>query len=182
MTRKHIIARGAVAIVLLTAGACPDRGVPNRKDAESVRYQRKIQSGQLLLRSVLACSDGKHRNIGGANDTQIITFATSNDCLTCGTHAAGLDLIRRTDQLHIGFFTVAYAAPAQEAMVIRSLAAETSNPVCFDAVGRYWLSHDLSHTPLTVVVQNGRIIYLHDTALDTDSARTKFVRAVRYRL
>lgn len=48
-------------------------------------------------------------------------------------------------------------------------------PVCIDEVGVLWNSLNVSHTPFTVLVENGRIIYLEDRNLARLNRQEEFL-------
>ena len=172
-----------VLLSLLCLGCGNERVADNASGARtSARYPRQIHEAEVLLKSEIACSDGTRRGIGDSTVVQLITFASAGDCLSCGTHAAGLDSIRLSGVLDADFFTVAYAPQPQQDEIRHALAFRSGNAVCFDPAGKYWSAHDLSRTPVTVLVIHGRIAYVHDKNLDADIARTEFVREVRNRL
>jgi hypothetical protein len=164
--------------------ACSNEPGSNNANSKptSVRYPRQIGAEEELLKSEIACSDGTTRAVGDSTAVQIITFASAGDCLSCGTHAAGLDSIRLSGAVAGDFFTVAYAPQPQQAEVQHALAARSGNAICFDPLGRYWSAHDLSRTPVTVLVIHGHIAYVHDKHLDTEFAKSEFVARVRSKL
>jgi len=54
--------------------------------------------------------------------------------------------------------------------------------VCIDRKGVLWDSLNVSHTPFSVIVRNGRIIYLHDAALTSAAVGEQFYADVAWLL
>ncbi len=147
------------------------------------RYVRRIQLADDLVSRKLSCSDGVSRDAGKFNATPVlITFVSSGDCLSCGTHAPGLEAVRKSGAIKAEFFTVAYASSQEQPAVLRSLNAMSTNPVCFDAEGFFWRAHDLTRTPVTLLVVAGKIRMVHDKSLDSPEQRRSFIQAVNGRI
>lgn len=153
---------------------------PESDGAVDVRYARDLRIGERLLAMDLECTDNITRRIGDSTAHPVlVTFATASDCFACGIHAPGLDSIRRSGSLGIDFATVVYASASQQTGVVRSLASLSSNPVCFDTRGDLWRAHDLSRTPVTVLILRGTIAHIHDSGLEMPSQRSSFIEAIR---
>lgn len=178
---KPVAGVGIRSLLILWIGilAC---GVERPDDdvVVDVRYARDLRIGDRLKVADLECTDDISRRIGDSTAHPVlVTFATASDCFACGIHAPGLDSIRQSGSLDVDFATVVYASVQQQSGVVRSLASMSSNAVCFDTHGDLWRAHDLSRTPVTILILRGAIAHIHDSGLETPSQRSGFIVAIR---
>ena len=140
-----------------------------------------IRLGDRLRPVRLPCTDGRSRTVADSPAVQVVTFSTSGDCSASIRHLSGLEEIWRGRRLapgQVDQFFVTYTLPARQAEVLAQYAATGTRPVCIDQGGMLWTAHDISHTPVTVLLGHGRIIYAHDAPLDSPDARAEFVHAI----
>jgi hypothetical protein len=52
-------------------------------------------------------------------------------------------------------------------------------PLCLNQDGSLWDLYDVSHTPFTAVVFNGKVVYLNDQDLLKPGSRQQFIRDLR---
>lgn len=135
-----------------------------------------LRLGDQLAAKPLDCEDSFPRTAAAARAFQIITFATMDDCSACLAHLAGLEAAGKADTVvSQNQFFVAWAAPAELRQARRAFRSATRRPVCFDVDGSYWSAANLSHTPVTAIIVNGRVLYMTDLPLASASARQQFV-------
>ncbi|MBX9928220.1 MAG: hypothetical protein K2X99_04830 [Gemmatimonadaceae bacterium] len=173
-----------VSVRMLLCGAalvaaCDSRESSAASRVRVVLHERALALGDSVPSTTLACSDGVQRRIGDSRSTQLVTFEALGDCSACASHPAGLDALWREKALDLPMLTVAYAPASQMREVDRLILATAGRPVCYDSTGLYWDRVDLSNTPLTLLLVDGIIAYVHDAPLADPDARAGLVSDVR---
>jgi hypothetical protein len=133
-----------------------------------------VALGQVIGPILVDC-DGQPDWLGSAEQTQLITFATAKDCSSCETHMSGLNDLRGKDSLPVKDMVVLWAEPGTASSELARARAHSNRRVCSDVRGEAWDHYNLQHTPVTLVLQHGRILYLHDGPLISTEDRTQFV-------
>jgi hypothetical protein len=126
----------------------------------------------------LSCSDGRSRELAAADSVQLVTFWTVNDCSTCSRHLEGLETAWRKAEISLDQFVVTYETGARRPEVLRIHQAGSTRPLCIDTAAKFWDKYDIRHTPVTILIGNGRVVYMNDLPLDSDGSREGFVRKV----
>lgn len=127
----------------------------------------------------LLCDDGQVRIVAPRKLAQLVTFTSVGDCSACEMHLAGLDSLSKLKQLPVPHVYVAYSAAAARKADSRAYAAVISEPVCWDETGALWDKYNISHTPVSLLVSDGRVVLLHDTPLVTAEDRQRLIDTVR---
>ncbi len=138
-----------------------------------------LAPGAALTAIRLPCLPHGARILGARGQTQIVTFVTPFDCSACAPHLAAIpELVRRAGAASSAFL-VAWAP--NPATISRGLdtPAGAGLPVCVDRTGSLWDRYDLLHTPFTVVVRNGVVVYVNDATFPSAASRAEFVEDVR---
>jgi hypothetical protein len=158
-------------VVMVLSLACS----PNRVPQSHVVNAHGLAVGDSIEPLALTCREGGDRRIAAPNEVQLITLSTAGDCSACLTHLAGLEQLLVTKQVTAPQFYVSWATTAQIPSAMIAYRATTIRPVCFDTSGTLWDSHNVSHTPVTVVIRNGRVLYMHDMPLISASSQRQFL-------
>jgi len=171
-----------IAFLAIVAAGCSDRSEPRLLPHTRLLYRHGIEEGSRLRPRILPCADGRDRTIAPSKASQLVTFWTNGDCATCERHLTGLDAALRKAPPASPHVIVAYAPSATQLAVRQTLAAHTSALVCFDSQGAYWDDHNLQHTPVTALVDNGRILYLNDRPITSTIEQDQLLLTVwKYR-
>ncbi|HEY4304668.1 MAG TPA: hypothetical protein VGM82_09385 [Gemmatimonadaceae bacterium] len=161
-------------LVCLTGCRELRRGKPVPLAGEAQLVDHGLISGQLMVSPQLDCSDDSSRSIGERAGVQLLTFSNSGDCSECDRHWFGLEKLSRDNALAVPPFIVSFASQAQRAEAALQYAAWSRQPVCFDESGVLWSRYNISHTPVTVLLSHGRILYLNDAPLVDSVAASQF--------
>lgn len=173
--------RSLAALVLLTAG-CTLFAAERTPDALTISrayMEHGVTLGQAVPLTPLSCSDSTARRVGDPDALQMITFATSYDgCTVCNLHLKSLGSIRWRQLPDVDPFIVAWGPSRKRLVQLESGLSDTLGltfpSVCIDRKGVLWDSLNVSHTPFSVIVRNGRIIYLHDADLTPAAVGEQF--------
>lgn len=138
-----------------------------------------IRTGVLLAPTSLPCDGVGSREIGERGHSQLITFTTAGDCSSCAPHLAGLDSLIRREALPVSHLFVVYSRKATTASDRRTLRGILNGVICWDHDGALWDRHDISHTPVTVLSVNGRVLLVHDAPLVAPHDRARLVDSVK---
>ncbi|HYW05374.1 MAG TPA: hypothetical protein VE913_00380, partial [Longimicrobium sp.] len=132
-----------------------------------------VKPGTVMPSTAVRCLEGAPRQVGAAGKLQIVTFATPYDCSSCTPHMAGVPrVLRRMNSTHDAF-TVVWAPNPKVAE--RSLGrAKSALPVCMNDDGSLWDRHDILHTPFTVVLDDGRVVYSNDATFTNPRSERAF--------
>lgn len=141
-----------------------------------------VELGRAVPLTPLSCSDSTTRRVADPDAVQMITFATPYDCALCSIHLSSLGSIRWSQLPKVDPFIVAWGPSREELVRLESGVSDTLGltfpPVCIDRKGVLWDSLNVSHTPFSAIVRNGRIIYLHDGVLSSAAAGNQFYEDV----
>lgn len=138
-----------------------------------------LRVGDTITPVQLPCSDGQSRLLGATSRSELVTFATASDCASCSLVLHGLDTVWRERPRGLEMFFVSYTDVHSEPAALRSFTAETAQPVCFDTTGQLWRRYDISHTPFTLFVHSGVVVFGYDQGLDSPTEQQNFANAVR---
>jgi hypothetical protein len=152
----------ALALACGVVAACAASDLPPESH---VINQHVIKVGDVITPTRLRCHAGADRIVANPSEIQLITFSTPNDCSACVPHLAGLEEVLKRAPVHIDNFYVSWAPPAETTSAIASYRAFSNRAVCFDEAGALWDTYNISHTPITVVLRRGQIVYMHDMPL-----------------
>lgn len=161
--------------IVMLLGACGGKDVTDSAMAITARKSHGVSLGSALMDVTLTCTDGLQRATAPRGITQLITFTSTYDCLDCFRHLEGLDSLALDKRLPGREFVVAYGPAGLSEDNEAMLRARTRRPLCMDTAGALWRQHGLSSTPFTVLVRDGRVVFLHDLPTDNARARERFV-------
>jgi hypothetical protein len=135
--------------------------------------------GMSIDETRLPCSDGQTRVLGPRDALQLVTFTTVGDCSACQPHLAGVAALAKS-RLGVNHLFVTYAGRTEVGTVKRAYAEITSDPICWDETGQLWDHYRISHTPVTVLLRSGVIVYLNDGPLTDHENAARFEANVHY--
>ncbi|MBB4635175.1 TlpA family protein disulfide reductase [Longimicrobium terrae] len=137
-----------------------------------------ISPGDAVASVKVPCMSGPDREVAEKNKLQVVTFATPYDCSACTPHMAGVPrVLRHINEDQKGFVVV--WSPNKK-MLQRSLGqAKSDLPICIDEAGVFWDRHDIQHTPFTVVIDDGRVVYTTDAVFTQRDTEEKFARDLK---
>ncbi len=159
---KRGIAAVAPFAVSLIVGGCSASA-----EAEPVKrgtMAHGIEIGQQVQPTSVRCGDGEQREVGTKDRIQIVTFATPYDCYTCSAHLGGLPESKVLRSSHVEAFVVVWA-PQSKLATREFKKISEKYTVCVDERGALWDAHAISHTPVTVALRGGEVVYLNDQPL-----------------
>jgi hypothetical protein len=166
MTLRSLLATAAA----LACGAC-GRGEPLSKAS----MEHGIHPGEQMVAASLSCMTGGERTLADPSAVQVVTFATPYDCSACSPHMALVPRVLRRVNASDRAFVVVWAP--NRASLAHSLGrARSELPVCLDEKGVYWDRHNIQHTPFTVVIDHGRVVYTNDATLQNRATVERFTR------
>ncbi len=170
---------GSIAFVFGVHMACGCREhVHNDGPRRVPLNEHGIHLGQEIGPLTIHCTDGEDRTIGARSAMQLITISAVNDCAECQRHLTGLEQVYKEDRLQLDQFVVTSASPTRRADVLAAYRARTNRPVCIDTEEALWHQSNLSHTPVTLLVRNGRVAYIDDAPTETAAEIALFTRQV----
>lgn len=179
------------SLVLLFAGAvlsaCQSEASGSlRHGRENVRrsilLNHGIAVGTNVARLSVSCSDGRQRVLGERPAAQLVTLSTPGDCPECDRHWVGIDRIYREHALRLEQFVVTFAPQAARVEVLARYRGWTMLPLCFDENGSLWSKYNISHTPVTLLLRDGKVQYLDDAPLETTEDLRSFRDTLRHLL
>lgn len=136
-----------------------------------------LELGQRLSKVIIDCPSGR-LVLAGASDTQLITLATLRDCSACEAHMIGLDELKRQGRLPPDEYLVVWPQPGTSAHELEGYTRQTARRVCVDSAGHFWDRFNVQHTPVTLVVKDGRIVYLDDRPLLSGPSIAAFLTGI----
>jgi hypothetical protein len=166
--RRLELAWLAIAAVLCTGCSDAAATVQSR-----TRMDHGVTLGERIAATAVKCLDGTQRNVGAKEQMQIVTFATPFDCSECTPHLVGTpEVVKRAGLAQHAFWVV--WSPNMKSLE-RSVASKRPElPVCVNEDGGLWDRHDVVHTPFTVVLRNGSVVYMHDGMMSSAQEKAKF--------
>jgi hypothetical protein len=167
-------------LVGLAACGCVDGGGrPAPRGDVVLLNDHGVKIGDAIARVNAPCSDGKIRQVGDTAIQQVVTLTSADDyCSECDRHLSGLDEAWRHVEIKSEHIYLTYASKARQVEVLKAYHAKTGAPICFDEAGVIWQTNRITHTPVTLLLQHGRVVYAHDAPLDDSLRRASFVRDV----
>jgi hypothetical protein len=88
----------------------------------------------------------------------------------------------RNGQLPVESFFVVLTQWKDADAALRAYKIWSQRPVCFDKTDGLWVRGHISHTPVTALLHDGKVLYLHDAPLMNVTAKQQFLDAIRDRL
>lgn len=170
-----------VAILALGFSACGTGEAPRGPGGTPLLSRALSEHGVVLGQAVpevaLGCSDGVTRHIGEKGAYQLVTFATPFDCVMCNLHIASLGDVPWNTLPELDPIVVAWspAKSDRDHLSVGGGDEPVMFPVCIDEAGVLWDSLNVSHTPFTVLVEDGRVIYLEDRNLARLNRQEEFL-------
>lgn len=162
--RTHLVFL-VVGLALLAGCETKRAAAGTRPEIPSETMQHGVQVGVRLASLDLHCTDAIRRVVSPASGVQLVTFATPYDCSSCSPHLAGLDNLKNQGKLPRDEMIVVWGSPRDLASMTSAKHAASPRPVCIDSSGVFWDRDNVSHTPFTVLLVNGRIAYVNDRLL-----------------
>jgi hypothetical protein len=168
-----------LASACVSSEAVSDGRAATTQARAQLLYEHGIDVGDKLDAISVACSDAAQRTFAEAKRLQLVTLSSVDDyCAECDRHLRGLDAVSKRAEMSHDAFILTYGAPARHVDIVTAYAPKTNRPVCFDETGRVWERHDLRHTPLTLLLWSGQVVYAHDGPLDDSTVQGKVARAI----
>lgn len=179
MKKTHLT--GLALVVAACTVSATDR-LPPTLTLSRAAMEHGVKLGQAVPQRDLSCSDSTVRRVAAPGAVQMITFATPYDCALCSLHLSSLGSIHWNQLPKIDPFIVAWGPSAKELVRLESGVKDTPGltfpSVCIDREGVFWDSLNVSHTPFTAIVRDGRVIYLHDGVLSSPALGDQFYEDV----
>ena len=171
MTRSAWYATG----LLLLAGTARAVGATRRPAYVSrADNAHGVHLGQRMGPLTVQCPAGA-LVVGAPAQTQLITFATESDCWACQAHIAGMEAIYQSGAVSVTN-AVVFWTPRGERRDPRVVHARpNARPVCLDDAAALFDRYGIEHTPVTVLLRDGRVLYMHDRPLASVTAQSKVV-------
>jgi hypothetical protein len=171
--------------MLLLLACNHDRTHALQTKPDSVRTlvnEHGIKVGDHVAPLAVACSDAHERIVGKGR--QLVTLTTLEDlCSDCHRHLGGLSqavqaLAERRGDLDVEPIFLAAVPSSRQVEAIRAYRNQRGAALCFDESSELWARHHLTHTPVTLLLLDGRVAFAHDAPLDNEQARSAFVQSV----
>lgn len=174
--RRAMWTRACVMLsVAATLSACGRPAVRAREPTSHVDNDHGFHVGDSVAQATFECLKTPERTIGTVGSLQLVTFSTSADCSMCIAHLSGLEAIAKERRGPPDDFIVTWSPKGSMAEIARNYTAASSRDVCVDRTGALWDELNIQHTPVTVVLGSGRIMYMNDRALVSDSSQIRFL-------
>lgn len=164
-----------LALAVLGA-ACGNYG--SSKVVSRVSMAHGIKLGDFVPPTPLDCGLAAQRTLGAPHRVDLVTFASNGDCSVCQAHLLGLQAMHTAHRLTPDDYIVLWAPDSQDVRSAAFLRRESNRPICLGG-GALWQRYHLSHTPVTALVNNGRIVYLHDEPLASEFAQDSLAADLR---
>jgi len=161
---------GILIALLLFPVSCSVAGPVGESRA---KMDHGIDLGAKVAPTALWCRDGSGRRVGESGKLQIVTFATPYDCSACTPHLDGVPKVVGGTGLAVYAFTVMWA-PNRKVLERQIAQVAPDLPICVNEDGSLWEQHNLLHTPFTAVLNDGVVVYLNDSNLQTEEERHQF--------
>lgn len=173
----YTVVRGIVGAFLLATTACR-----SGQSDSSTRFDDRRTYGFAVGDSIAAfsvdCLKAGPRALGLAGATQVITFSTPGDCSTCMPHLAGLDSLAIAGRGPRDNVIVTFSPGQTPASVARLYGGRMARDVCVDTAGFAWDALNIGKTPITVLLVSGRVSFMTNKGLLSDSSRTRFLSEI----
>ncbi len=135
--------------------------------------------GEAIQPVRLECDDARSRIVAPLEIPQLVTFTTPGDCSACETHLAGVEMLLSDNSPIPEHVWVAYPADVDSNAASEQYRLITRFPICWDRAGAMWTRYNISHTPFTVLLRNGKVLLIDDASLARPSERARFMDTVR---
>lgn len=139
-----------------------------------------VRVGTAMSSRALACTDKVQRRLAPSQGLQLATFTSLGDCSACMPHLQGIARLVRSNVVPMGHVFVVYAPQENWWTTLRAYRRIGADPVCWDPSGYVWSRYGIAHTPVTVLLRDGVIVYVHDGPLDLGPTRQRFELDLRY--
>lgn len=161
-------------VALLAATACA-----RQKSATVVTSQvdnaHGFKVGDSLAPFHVQCLKDSDKILAKPGVTQLVTFSTAGDCSTCMSHLSGLEAVSRAGGGPPQNFIVTWSRGQSVPEIARLYSSRPGRDVCLDSLGQAWDSLNIQHTPVTVLLISGRVAFMTDKGLTSDSSRARFI-------
>lgn len=139
-----------------------------------------VRVGTAMSSRALTCTDKKRRLLAPSQGLQLATFTSISDCSVCMPHLEGMARLVRSKVVSIEHVFVVYAPQENGWTILRAYQRIGAEPVCWDPSGYVWSRYGIAHTPVTLLLRDGMIVYVHDGPLDPGPATERFKLDLRY--
>jgi len=146
------------------------------KNWTPVTMEHGIKEGARLDEVSLDCGVDGSREIAPRHNVQLVTFATPYDCSSCAPHLAALDSLHAHGELPRNDVIVMWSPGSDLQREVAIVRKRTPRTVCVDPRGTLWDRHDLQHTPITMLLVDGRVTYMNDRMLGSDLEHRAFLQ------
>ena len=180
MSRRVAVAPLLAMIGLGCGGA--DDGGDQMRGRQRLLNAHGLAVGDRIEPVAVSCTDGGTSTVGRPEAVELLTLSTPDDCLTCVPHLAGLDTLTQAGALPEQNYIVAWVPEPQREGAKRVYQALSMRDVCFDVKGALWSNYDVQHTPVTLLLRNRQIVYMHDAPLNSAAARRRFAADLEWAL
>lgn len=162
-----------VAALAVACGHYESRAAMSR-----VTMEHGIKVGDSVPPTALDCGTGVKRVVGSPRRIDLVTFASAGDCSICQAHLVGLQALHVTRRLPVSDYVVLWAPDSQDVRLAEFLRRESARPICLGGAA-LWIRYHLAHTPVTALVDSGKVVYLHDEQLASEAAQDTLVSDLR---
>jgi hypothetical protein len=163
---------------LLIAGVSIAGCTAQGEQLARANMEHGISPGDVLTSAQVSCMSGPDRQVAAKHQVQVVTFATPFDCSACTPHMVGVPrVLQQVGEEQNGFVVV--WSPNRRMLQHSLGTAESDLPVCVDEKGVFWDRYDIQHTPFTVVIDDGRVVYTTDAVFTNRDTEEKFARDLR---
>lgn len=168
----------AIVIRLLAGLVCIGCSSTETVGRSRARMEHGVALGTRMRPTPLQCFGAGGRVVAAAGQFQIVTFATPYDCSSCTPHLDGVPEVVGKAGLSAHAFTTVWA-PSMKAVERQVRHRARKQATCVDEDGSLWEEHNMLHTPFTVVLRDGVIVYLHDGNLQSAEEREQLAADLR---
>lgn len=163
----------AFSVTVTNAGCSEARGIDRAGMEHGLAINDRIEL------TLLSCRNGERHEAGREGAVEIVTFATPFDCVYCSVHLSGLvELVDQLPEKVQPPVLVLWSPSDTQLERAVDKFGDSGFDLCHDVEGTLWDRYNLTNTPFTVVLRNGRVVYLNDWALD-EAAGEQFLADVQ---
>jgi hypothetical protein len=160
-------------LAALLAAACAACREAPAHELTRAAMEHGVVPGTRLAATPVRCLHGPPREVGARGKRQIVTFATPFDCSRCTPHMSNVPRVLREMKLDSLAFVVVWS-PKPRGVEQEMGRARSELPVCVNDDGSLWDRYDVLHTPFTVVLEDGRVVYSNDATFLHPKAEQDF--------
>ncbi len=121
-----------------------------------------LSLGTTMHESQVSCLDGTRATVSPARGKQLLTFATLRDCASCATHLGLFEMLREDRGLPDDDILLVMVDRPPDMRTRQFLAKHSRRRVCLESTGDIWTRYDISHTPFTIGLSDGAVVYITD--------------------